>query len=201
MITSWHGNVFCIIGPLWGIHRWTSQRVCAAIFFGIFCAVARADGWPYSSIPGDTTLQWRHNDRVGASNHQPHDCLLNRLFRRRSKKISKLRVAGLCEGNSPGTGESPTQMASNAENVSIWWRHHGITCSKQNHYLNQCWLIVHRNSRYTFRWDFINPFLTGLNGLLSRMHSKLWKTKMYALVDPRIWSKQKRLKYYFKMGD
>ena len=28
-------------------------------------------------------------------------------------------------GNSPGTGEFPAQMASNAENVSIWWRHHG----------------------------------------------------------------------------
>ena len=37
---------------------------------------------------------------------------------------SKLRVTGLCEGNSPGTGEFPAQMASNAENVSIWWRHH-----------------------------------------------------------------------------
>ena len=40
------------------------------------------------------------------------------------KKTSKLRVAGLCEGNSPLTGEFPAQMASNAENVSIWWRHH-----------------------------------------------------------------------------
>ena len=46
------------------------------------------------------------------------------LFRRRSKKTSKLRVTGLCVGNSPGTGEFPAQMASNAENVSIWWRHH-----------------------------------------------------------------------------
>ena len=36
------------------------------------------------------------------------------------KKISKLRVTGHCEGNSPVTGEFPTQMASNAENVSIW---------------------------------------------------------------------------------
>ena len=45
--------------------------------------------------------------------------LLNRLFRRRSKKTSKLRVTGLCAGNSPGTGEFPAQMASNAENVSI----------------------------------------------------------------------------------
>ena len=40
------------------------------------------------------------------------------------KKTSKLRVAGLCVGNSPVTGEFPAQMASNAENVSIWWRHH-----------------------------------------------------------------------------
>ena len=31
-------------------------------------------------------LQWRHNERDGVSNHQPHDYLLNRLFRRRSKK-------------------------------------------------------------------------------------------------------------------
>ena len=38
--------------------------------------------------------------------------------------ISKLRVTGLCEGKSPVTGEFPTQMASNAENVSIWWRPH-----------------------------------------------------------------------------
>ena len=39
-------------------------------------------------------------------------------------KHQKLRVTGLCAGNSPVTGEFPAQMASNAENVSIWWRHH-----------------------------------------------------------------------------
>ena len=70
------------------------------------------------------TLGWRHNDHAGVSNHQPHGCLLNRLFRRNSKKTSKLRVTGLCAGNSPGTGEFPAQMASYAENVFIWWRHH-----------------------------------------------------------------------------
>ena len=70
------------------------------------------------------SLQCRHNWHDGVSNHQPHDCLLNRLFRRRSKKTSKLRVTGLCEGNLLVTREFPTQMASNAENVSIWWRHH-----------------------------------------------------------------------------
>ena len=70
------------------------------------------------------SLRWRHNDHAGVSNRQPHGCLLNRLFRRKSKKTSKLRVTGLCAGNSPGTGEFPAQMASYAENVSIWWRHH-----------------------------------------------------------------------------
>ena len=51
------------------------------------------------------TLQWRHNESDGVSNHRCLDGLLNRLFRRRSKKTSKLRVTGLCEGNSPVTGE------------------------------------------------------------------------------------------------
>ena len=44
-------------------------------------------------------LQLRHNGRDGVSNHQPHHCLLNRLFWRRSKKTSKLRVTGLCAGS------------------------------------------------------------------------------------------------------
>ena len=39
-------------------------------------------------------------------------------------KASKFRITGLCAWNSPGTGEFPAQMASNAENVSIWWHHH-----------------------------------------------------------------------------
>ena len=53
------------------------------------------------------SLQWRHNDHDDVSNHQPHGCLLNRLFGRRSKKTSKLRVTGLCVGNSPGPVNSP----------------------------------------------------------------------------------------------
>ena len=47
-------------------------------------------------------LHWRHNDHDSVSNHQPHNCLLNRLFRCRSKKTSKPRVTGLCVRNSPG---------------------------------------------------------------------------------------------------
>ena len=65
------------------------------------------------------TLQWRHNSRDDISNHQPYYFLLNRLFRRRSKKTSKLRVTSLCEGNSPVTDEFPAQRASNAEMFSF----------------------------------------------------------------------------------
>ena len=72
-------------------------------------------------------LRWRHNEQDGVSIHQPHECLLKRLFRHRSNKTSKLRVTVLCEGNSPVTGEFLAQRASNAENVSIWWRHHVFT--------------------------------------------------------------------------
>ena len=72
------------------------------------------------------TLLWRHNGPDGVSYHQPHNCLLSRIFRRRWKNTSKLRVTGFWAGNSPRTGEFPAQMASNAENVSIWWRLHDV---------------------------------------------------------------------------
>ena len=79
----------------------------------------------------------------GVSNHQPPECLLNRLFRHRSKKTSKLSVTGLCAGNSPMTGEFPGQGASNAENVSIWWRLHGT----QHNYM------------YIEKWQYMRRFV------------------------------------------
>ena len=75
------------------------------------------DGMPWKP------LHWRHNERNGVSNHQRLYCLLNYWPRRGSKKTSKLRVTEFCVGNSTVTGESPAQKASNAENVSIGWRH------------------------------------------------------------------------------
>ena len=64
-----------------------------------------------SSIPTTDhplhVLRWHHNESDDVSNHQPHDFLLNRLFRR-SKKL-KLRFNSLCEGNSLVTGEFPQQ--------------------------------------------------------------------------------------------
>ena len=79
-----------------------------------------AFGGLFQSLP----LLWRHNGHDSVSNH---NCLINRLFGCKSKKTSKLYVTGFCAGNSPGTGEFPAQMASNAENVSIWCHHHGTS--------------------------------------------------------------------------
>ena len=72
-----------------------------------------------------------HNGRDGVSIHKPHDCLLNRLFRRRLKKTSKFHVTGLC-----------AQMVSDAENISLWWHHHVISWS----------VISPRNSVLLSRW-------------------------------------------------
>ena len=60
-----------------------------------------------------SSLLWRCNGRDGVSNHQPPDCLLNLLVRRRSKKTSKLRVTGLSAGwpmNSPHKGPVTRKM-------------------------------------------------------------------------------------------
>ena len=67
--------------------------------------------WILIGMDWYSTLQWRQNERASVSNHQPHDCLLNCLFRRRSKKTSKLRVTGLCAGNSPVPVNSPHKRA------------------------------------------------------------------------------------------
>ena len=77
---------------------------------------------------------------------------------RRSKKTPKLRVTGLCEGNSPVTGEFPAQRACNAENVSIWWRHHvdrwphPVLHMNPTNYIDTCFTLGHiwRN------WDLIH---------------------------------------------
>ena len=71
--------------------------------------------WCETKMKHINSLQSCHSERDGASNHQPHRCLLNRLFRRGSKKTSKPRVTDLCAGNSPVTGDFAAQMASNAE--------------------------------------------------------------------------------------
>ena len=117
------------------------ERICHTYAHGccfhVFCCGQCAQIFRF------TSLQWRHNERVGVSNHQPPDWLLNCLFMA-SKKTSKLRVTGLCAGDSPVAGEFPAQIASNAENVSIWWRHHvtGTRSSNRIHHTNEA-ILTH----------------------------------------------------------
>ena len=95
-------------------------------------------------------LEWRHNERDCVSKHRSPDCLVNRLFRRRSKKTSKPRVTGLCAGSSPVAGEFPAQRASNTENVSIWWRHHFYPpgcCNRVSHRTN---FYLHEEEPHVF---------------------------------------------------
>ena len=108
------------------------------------------------------TLRWRHNGRIGVSNHQPNGCLLKRLFRCRSKKTSKLRVTGLCAGNSPATDEFPAQMASNAENVSIWWRHHDTVTTPDKNQVKRIALYILRNfANKSVLLQWISTYLWG----------------------------------------
>ena len=118
--------------------------------------------WPWGVF--SSSLQWRHNGHDSVSNRQHHNCLLNRLFRRRSKKTLKHWVTGLRAGNLPVAGEFPAQMASNAENMSIWWRHHddwrAAPSVQRLHYFASVGLVIK-----IFHSGSWNPPL-GINGLL-----------------------------------
>ena len=115
-VTNKEIEMLRITGVLWA--ESISRKASNAKNFAI--------SWRVHSLEKRKPLWWRHNELDGVSAHRCIDCLLNRLVRRRSKKSSKLRVTGLCEGNSPVTGEFPAQRASDAENVPIWWRHHAL---------------------------------------------------------------------------
>ena len=122
------------------------------------------------------TLRWRHNGQDGVSNHQPHGCLLNRLFRRRSNKTPKLRVTGLCVGNSPGPVNSPlkgpvTRKMFPFDDVIMMW-----ACDIKTKYPGDIYLNLAENKRYLYqilitrencRWNSFQlpistPYLTSL---------------------------------------
>ena len=113
-------------------HTWVTSIMGTDMLIAITCIDLTLNGHMMFWRRASWTLPWRHNDHDGVSNHQPHGCLLNRLFRRRSKKISKLRVTGPLCGEFTGTSEFLAQRASNVENVSIWWRHHECWLQTQN---------------------------------------------------------------------
>ena len=91
----------------YGKHRYQTYQESSCPKFNTIDCDCNYFGMEEVTMFSRFPLHWRHNDHDGVSNHQPHGYLLNRLFGRRSKKTSKLRVTGLCAGNSPGPVNSP----------------------------------------------------------------------------------------------
>ena len=78
--------------------------------------------------------------------------------RRRSRKTSKFRVTGLCEGNSPMTGELPAQRVSNVGNVSIWWRHHIVITFAQFERTAACGRGIWKTEKHALQVCFVYNF-------------------------------------------
>ena len=77
-------------------------------------------------VPHSASLQWRHNGRDSVSNHQPHIVFSTVYSDAVQRKLQAPRHWPFC-GEFNGDrwiDEFPAQMASNAENISISWRHH-----------------------------------------------------------------------------
>ena len=130
------------------------------------------------------SLHWRHNECDGVSNQRRPDCLLNRLFRRRSKKTSKFRV----------TGGFPSQKDSNAENVFIWWRHN-IQCAPVKCYNSIFVCIVINESSNTFCNENIRHF--SFNGLYTKAKNRV--VMSYSLKFPVI-SKVMNMVHHWGLG-
>ena len=148
--------------------------------------MGNSTSWQSRSL---VSLQWRHNERDGVSNHKPYDCLLNRLFRRRSKKTSKLRVTGLCGGNLPIFFEHTLIVSTvlwlihhliwpstqrRDKNVSpSYWKYYATSLKTPNIYVN-IWITMHCD--VTILWSTlfngIRADLSGtlINAMATRIH-------------------------------
>ena len=148
-------------------YRWT-----------LFCRTYITWNGACGSFTQGSSSQWRHNGRDSVSNHQPHDCIANRLFRRRSMKTSKLRVTGFCAVNSPVTGEFPVQMASKAENGSVWWRHHVHKHCINSHERNPYIIMSLGSEVYQGKYDWYRH-----QNFIPIVHLGARKLKSYCIIN------------------
>ena len=119
-----------------------------------------------SSIPClslNLSLQWRHNERNGVLNHWLLDCLLNRLFRRRSKKkhqcsASLAFVRGINRW-------FPSQRANNAEMLSF--DDIIMQCMDGGHLQPACWT----------RWPLPHTERVKTHQLFGMLVTHLWLTR------------------------
>ena len=80
LVTSWWANIDWVVDKL---RIWDAMNLIWRDCNVYITCMEIMPLHPFS-------LQWRHNGNNGVSNHQPHQCLLNRLFRHRSKNIVKV---------------------------------------------------------------------------------------------------------------
>ena len=103
------GEWRCSWSSMLQLHLSDQQFHCllkCVLYIHIYMPVSLADPKDLSKFGNPLyPLQWCHNEADDVSNHQPHDCLLKRLFRRRSKETSKLWLV-----NSPQKGPVKQKM-------------------------------------------------------------------------------------------
>ena len=81
---------------------------CVSLFLRLYSIINEISYYVYKL---HTTLKWRYNGRDNGPNHRRFYCLLNRLFRRRSKKNQRSASAAFVRGihrwpvNSPHKGQ------------------------------------------------------------------------------------------------
>ena len=77
------------------------------------------------------SLQRRHNEHNGVSNHRCLDYLLNGLFKRSSKKASKFHVTGFCVEHSLVTCESPYKAPETRNFFPFFYLMTSLCCAQR----------------------------------------------------------------------
>ena len=109
-------------------------------------------------------------------------------YRRKHQSTASLAFV---RGIHRGTGEFPAQMASNAENVSIWWRHHDNVAilSSSHHccpFFNHVYSIIHFWSLNSL----LRPWLSCFTNSIADHHIEITLQQIFNLI---IFSRNNRL--------
>ena len=119
-----------------------------AISVIVCCGLLRASYRHYirrGYCPDTRSLYWRHYERDGVSNHRRLQCLLTRLCQAQIKENIKAPRDWPLWGEFTGDRRFPSQRASNAENVSTWWRHHVKHTIAPCQVKQPCWIRVNES--------------------------------------------------------
>ena len=153
MMTSSNENTFSVTGPMWGEfagQRWIPPHKVqwhGSLMFSLICAGYVPCQW--GDLLDIDTLANKVLENKGNHAHKSHysDVIISTM----ASQITKLTIvysivySGTDQRKHRSsaslafvtgvTGEFPAQMASNTENVSIWWRHHDW-CNDDNDNVN-----------------------------------------------------------------